>query len=153
MTASPTHANIRRILLPTDFSNVATSALAYASQLARTHQAELLIVHVEEPQETYAVGAEFAGPADDLRNALRSRLTQTQPTAPNVPVRHAYLTDNVKPAQAILDLAQKEQVDLIVMGTHGRTGLRHLLMGSVAESVTRRAPCAVLTLTQKGEVR
>lgn len=149
MTASPTNTMIRRILLPTDFSEVATSALDYASQLARTHQAELLIVHVEEPQETYAVGAEFAGPADDLRNALQARLTDTLPTTPNVPVRHEYLTDNVKPAQAILDLASSEQVDLIVMGTHGRTGLRHLLMGSVAESVARRAHCAVLTLSRE----
>ena len=68
------------------------------------------------------------------------------PTDPTVPYEHRLITGD--PATAIARLAEEEQADLIVMGTHGRTGLTRLLMGSVAEAVVRRAPCPVLTYKQ-----
>jgi universal stress protein A len=80
--------------------------------------------------------------SDDLRRMLQAVV----PTDPNVPCEHRLITGD--PSTAIAKLAEEEHADLIVMGTHGRTGLTRLLMGSVAEAVVRRAPCPVLTYKQ-----
>ena len=76
----------------------------------------------------------------------RKLLEQVQPTKSNVQVEHRFLDGT--PEKEIVDLADREQVDLIVMGTHGRTGLSRLLMGSIAEGVLRNAKCPVLTVKQ-----
>ncbi len=76
--------------------------------------------------------------------ALRERLQQIKPRTPDIPVEH--LLAEGSPATAILQIAQERQCDLIVMGTHGRTGLTRVVMGSVAEQVVRNATCPVLTV-------
>jgi universal stress protein A len=135
--------NINRILFPTDFSHTGDAALNMATALARDSQASLLIVHVEEPPVAYGGGEMYYGMPEPALDEIKRMLAEVKPTDPSVPFDHRLVTGD--PASAIVKLANEEQVDLIIMGTHGRTGLRRLLMGSVAEAVVRRAPCPVLT--------
>jgi universal stress protein A len=139
----------RKILFPTDFSHTGDAALELATSLARERGAELLIVHVEEPPAAYGAGEMYYGMPDPVTDDLRKMLDQVTPTDPQIPCERRLITGD--PATAIARLATDEGVELIVMGTHGRTGLMRLLMGSVAEAVVRRAPCPVLTLRQPGE--
>ena len=108
-----------------------------------------MIVHVEEPPMAYG-GGEMYVPIEENRDELRKSLVQIVPTDHAVPFEHMLLVGD--PAQAISETAEKEGCDLIVMGTHGRTGLTRLLMGSVAEAVVRKAKCPVLTVKQPSEL-
>jgi nucleotide-binding universal stress UspA family protein len=133
----------KKILFPTDFSECSDAGLEHATTLARDLGATLLIVHVEEPPLAYAGGEMYYGVPEPDTRALEEMLKKVRPTDPNVPYEHRLVVGS--PAHAICDLADEERVDMIVMGTHGRTGLRRLLMGSVAEHVVRWANCPVLT--------
>ncbi|HEX3655224.1 MAG TPA: universal stress protein [Pirellulales bacterium] len=137
--------NIKHILVPTDFSEASRAALEYAAVLARNSGAELLLVHVRETGPVYATGDNFyhSGAKPEL-GMLRKSLEAIRPNVPVSCIRYRMLDGN--PADAIVDLANAEHVGLIVMATHGRTGLPLLLMGSVADAVMRRATCPVLTL-------
>lgn len=137
---------IQKILFPTDFSPAGDAVLRHATALARGNNATLLIVHVEEPPLAYGSGELFYGVSDFSSESLRKLLDRVVPPDPSVPVVHRLVIGD--PATEIPRVAREENVDLIVMGTHGRTGLLRLLMGSVAELVVRRAPCAVLTVRQ-----
>lgn len=132
-----------KILFPTDFSHTGDAALTLASVLARDMGARLLIVHVEEPPMAYGAGDMYYGIGEPATEDLKRMLDEVRPTDPAVSYEHHLTTG--EPASAIIDLAEKENVDMIVMGTHGRTGLYRLLMGSVAEAVVRRAACPVIT--------
>lgn len=132
-----------KILFPTDFSHTGDAALALATALARDMGARLHIVHIEEPPLVYGSGAMYYGVTEPAIDDLRKMLQEVRPTDPNVPYEHHLATGD--PAGGILRVAESEKVDLIVMGTHGRTGLSRLLMGSVAEAVVRRASCPVIT--------
>ncbi len=136
----------RKILFPTDFSHTGDAALDLATSLARERGATLLIVHVEEPPAAYGAGEMYYGMPHPVSEDLRTMLDQVQPTDPQVLCERRLITGD--PAMAIVRLAEEEGVELIIMGTHGRTGLMRLLMGSVAEAVVRRASCPVLTLRQ-----
>jgi nucleotide-binding universal stress UspA family protein len=138
--------NIRKILFPTDFSHTGDAALAMATALARDSGAKLVIVHVEEPPVAYGGGEMYYGMPDPATEDLRKMLHEITPTDATVACEHRLVTGD--PASAIARLAKEDDVDLIVMGTHGRTGLTRLLMGSVAEAVVRRASCPVLTYKQ-----
>jgi nucleotide-binding universal stress UspA family protein len=135
-----------KILFPTDFSESSDAALRYATLLARDTGAELIIVYVHEPAAAYAAGDMVVdvGLVDEDR--LHAQLAVVAPTDPSVPHRHQLLHGD--PIGEIVRLSDEEKVDMIVMGTHGRTGLTRLLMGSVAEAVVRRANCPVLTVKQ-----
>lgn len=137
----------QKILFPTDFSLTSESALCWAASLARDTGARLLIVYVEEPPTPY-VGGEYAIPeaTSPARNELAKLLAHVVPSDESVAYEHRLLLGD--PAPEIVHLAKEENVDLIVMGTHGRSGLTRLLMGSVAEHVVRRAECPVLTVKQ-----
>lgn len=137
---------LKKILFPTDFSHSGDAALAYATSLARDMGATLLIVHVEEPPAAYGGGELYYGVPEPADEELRRMLGEVLPTDPAVPHEHRLV--NGDPATAIVNLAEMEGADLIVMGTHGRTGFSRLLMGSVAELVVRRAQCPVLTIKQ-----
>jgi len=139
----------QKILFPTDFSPASQEALRWATSLARDSGAAMLIVHVEEPPMAYG-GGEMYFPIEENREELRKSLVQVVPTDHAVPFEHLLLVGD--PADAIAQTAEKEGCDLIVMGTHGRTGLTRLLMGSVAEAVVRKAKCPVLTVKQPAEV-
>jgi universal stress protein A len=138
--------NERKILFPTDFSHTGDKALDLATSLARQRDAVLLIVHVEEPPAAYGGGEMYYGMPDPATEDLKKMLSEIVPNDPQVRHEHRLITGD--PATAIARVAEEEGAELIVMGTHGRTGLLRLLMGSVAEAVVRRAPCPVLTLKQ-----
>ena len=138
-----------KILFPSDFSHTGDAALEMATALARDAGATLVIVHVEEPPTAYGGGEFYYGIAEPVTADLRRMLAEVKPTDPQVPYQHRLITG--EPASAIARLAEDENVDMIVMGTHGRSGLSRLLMGSVAEAVVRRAKCPVLTYGQPVE--
>ena len=142
---------IKRILCPIDFSDSADHAMRYASALSETFGAELTLLHVVAPVVA-ALPGETALPdtlqadIDELTDACRNRLEQTvgKLAASGLTVQHKVL--NGVPFIEIIRYARDAETDLIVMGTHGRTGLGHLLIGSVAERVVRKSPCPVLTV-------
>jgi nucleotide-binding universal stress UspA family protein len=136
--------NATKILFATDFSHLSDAALQQATALARDSGATLLIAHVEEPPMVYGEGAMYYGLPEPDEAALLKMLENVVPTDPKVPCEHRMLFGD--PAQEIVQLANDENVDMIVMSTHGRSGLMRLLMGSVAETVVRQAKCPVLTL-------
>jgi nucleotide-binding universal stress UspA family protein len=143
--------NIQRILFPTDFSQNNDAALQYASTLAADANALLYIVHVDELQELNAAMGESgyliaAAIAHEGRPEVRKRLESIVPTSKKVTYEHYYLSGS--PVTEIVAFAECENVDLIVMASHGRTGLSRLLMGSIAEGVMRKAPCPVLVVRQ-----
>lgn len=133
----------KKILFPTDFSTPSDAALAHATALARDTGATMVIVHVEEPPVVYGTGEMYYGIPNPDTEALKKMLEAVVPTDSDVKYEHHLVTGD--PATEIVRLAEEEGVDLIVMGTHGRTGLKRLLMGSVAEAIVRRAPCPVFT--------
>lgn len=140
--------HIRRILCPLDFSESSEHALLYAREFARAHDAELLLLHVVELPVTY-LAADVALPADSLereRQRGRENLEAVAETARQDWPRVRSRFEEGSPHPWIVIVARDEGIDLIVMGTHGRTGLAHVLMGSVAEKVVRMAPCPVLTV-------
>lgn len=140
----------RKILFPTDFSHMSDAALPEAADLARGAGATLLIAHVEEPPMMYGAGAMYYGSPEPDRDTLRNMLNEVVPPTSDVPYEHHLLFGD--PAAELVALAERENVDLIVLSTHGRTGLMRMLMGSVAERVVQRAPCPVLTLKPSPEL-
>ncbi len=143
--------NIRKILFPTDFSHHNDAALKFASTLAAEAGAVMYIVHVDELQDLNAAMGEAgyllaASLGPEGRPEVRERLKKIVPTSESVKYEHCYLRGTAVPE--ILDFAEREEVDLIVMASHGRTGLSRLLMGSIAEGVMRRATCPVLVVKQ-----
>ena len=136
--------NLEKILFPTDFSKNSHAGLDYATALARDMNARLLILHVAEPVASPAAVGEYYGVPQPDAQELQTVLKSIVPADPDVAFEH-HLSHGVA-AETICDVAEEQNVDLIVMGTHGRTGLPRLLMGSVAELVMRHAPCPVLTV-------
>jgi universal stress protein A len=138
---------MRLILFPTDYSEVSQAALPYAAALARDHQAQLLILHVVESLGPEGVSYDEATTQPQpaaYRQQLWEALHLTRPLDPTVPVDYALMEG--EPADAIVRLAAEKQCDLIVMGSHGRSGLQRWLLGSVAETVLRHSPCPVLVV-------
>jgi nucleotide-binding universal stress UspA family protein len=143
--------NIQAILLPTDFSSYNEAAMRLASALAAETGAVLHIAHVDEMHDLNAAMAEsgypYLLPAEiEDRAEIRERLERVVPAAAAVQYRHHYLRGT--PVAEIVDFARREKIDLIVMASHGRTGLLRLLMGSIAEGVMRKAACPVLIVKQ-----
>ena len=136
----------KKILYPTDFSTSSEAGLRVATALARDTGAKLLIVHVEEPPAAYGGGEMYYGLPEPDVQSLKRMLADVVPTDSQVSYEHRLVTGD--PATEIVRLAKEEDADLIVMSTHGRTGLRRMLMGSVAEAVVRRAECPVFTLKE-----
>ncbi len=136
--------NIKNILFPTDFSHTGDKGLAMAEALARDSGAKILVVHVEEPPTAYGGGEMYYGMIEPDIEHLKELLAKVKPKDPQIAYEHHMITG--EPADAIVRFAEEHDIDMIVMGTHGRTGLLRLLMGSVAEAVVRRAKCAVLTV-------
>lgn len=135
---------IRTILHPTDFSERSEYALRLACALARDHGSHLVILHVASvPVVVYGEGV-VPPDSEDYRQEKEEQLKRL--TLPGFTGHASRRVKEGDPAAEILGLAQDLPADLIVMGTHGRTGLERLLMGSVAEQVVRKAPCPVLTV-------
>jgi nucleotide-binding universal stress UspA family protein len=136
---------IHSILYPTDFSERSGYALHLACALARDYGARLVILHIATPP-TIAYGEGILPPDPEIMfREAREQLNRLE--VPNANVRAERRFAEGDAAAETLRVASEIGADLIVMGTHGRTGLSRLLMGSVAEQVVRKAPCPVLTVT------
>jgi len=158
----------QKIVVPIDYSVYSAPALQWGMSLAQKYGAQLLVLHVipKAVEEVYPEGASSISPMasyyDGMAPGSRPFIVQPiivdlQEQALNQLERFAseHLSEVLpvqvkvavgKPAAEILRVVRTEGADLVVMGTHGRTGLRHLLLGSVAEAITRHAPCPVFTL-------
>lgn len=143
---------LRNILVATDFSEPSDAALNYGRALARNFNATLHVLHIVGSVSSVVYGAEGYTASipelqeeleEEARKQLDALLIDNDPKP--LPTRRVLLTSNA-PANAIVDYAGREHIDLIVTGTHGRGAVAHLLMGSVAERVVRTAPCPVLTV-------
>lgn len=137
---------LNRILVPTDFSECSLIAFEYGVQLARDFNAELLLVHVISPH-AYPFGDQYVAldPAELMRETQYAEQKQMRSMAARANTRYSVRVIHGSPAIEICNAAN-EDVDLIVISTHGRTGLGHLLIGSVAEHVVRDAHCPVLVI-------
>lgn len=141
----------KTILHPTDFSERSALALRLAGSLARDHGARLIVLHVVVPPPAIPVeGVALPPPALDLK-LLQAQLQQVRLDDAQLPVEHRLVEGDA--AAEILRLAEETKCDLIVMGTHGRTWLSRMLMGSVAEEVVRKAACPVLTVKAQQHVQ
>ena len=143
-------SQFQKILAPFDFSPQSKHALQFAADLARRYEAPITVVHVVDPHyfsvpESYLLYTPTQLP--QLMVGLEKQLE---------PIKHELLASNVmtvktqvvqgRPFAEIVRLAHEDKYDLIVMGTHGRAGIAHALLGSVAERVVRKAHCPVLTI-------
>ena len=144
-------SRITRIMVPTDFSETSDAALTYARSLADMLGASLHLVHVFDDPYGDALAADVSTSvyesmqASAMRTA-RLELLRRMPPAARVQYRGTTTMVSGMPAAAIVECAANRGMDLIIMGTHGRSGFAHLLLGSVAEQVVRTAPCPVLTV-------
>lgn len=149
---------IKRILVPTDFSAAADAALDFARTIAATFGASLHLLHVfEDPFVPGAFGVDTYAPIPPATHAAlfddaKARLAHRLPAADLARFHGTTEIVNGISALTIVEYASEHAIDLIVMGTHGRTGMAHLLIGSVAERVVRTAECPVLTVHQGRQV-
>ncbi|AGA29173.1 universal stress protein [Singulisphaera acidiphila] len=145
---------IRSILAPTDFSKHAAKAVRYACLLAERLGAELHLLHAlsdivpvgPDPMLTPVLPPEYYTEAKEQALAALDRTLEPdwgQPAAIKTSVSWG------DPVEEIVAYAREEAIDLIVVATHGRTGLSHVLLGSVAERIVREAPCPVLTIRDR----
>lgn len=131
------------ILMPTDLSGPGDAAIDLAVTLAKAFNSRLLLVHVIEPDTAYVGSDVFVASGGVDEAGIQKQLSALADTHSDVNIDTRIINGEV--TSAILDVANNEKVDLIVMGTHGRSGLTRVLMGSIAESVMRSAPCPVLS--------
>src|SRR5579875_1049274 len=131
---------IKKILYPTDFSSYSNQAYFHAIALAEKHNASLTVLFVYNPDTTTTPGSQGDEVAD--RRYWQGQLEQIRPLDTRIPVTHVLLEGD--PASEIVRYGRDAGIDLIVMGTHGRTGVERLLMRSVAGKVLRDAACSVL---------
>jgi len=146
--------DVRVILVPLDFSPHATAVLEWAAHLAQEHQSRLVLLHVYHlPVEFQQLEGAYLPP--DFWSTVKSEAEQTlaryaddlrgRGLEVEAVVREGY------PASVIVDEATERHADLIVIGTRGLSGFKHLLLGSIAERVVQKAPCAVLTVKSHPE--
>jgi nucleotide-binding universal stress UspA family protein len=142
---------LKRILVATDFSEAADAALAYGRSLARSSGATLHVLHVTDDVYIRLGGDTYAAVLPELQKDVekeaRERLARLLiDNDPNPLLTVPVVITADATAHAIVDYAARADIDLIIVGTHGRTALTHFLMGSVAERVVRMARCPVLTV-------
>ena len=140
---------VQHVLVPIDFSTTADRALEYAIALAQQLQARLTLLHVLDltpvtmEEMTAGVAATYL---DDLETDAQHLLQASRERVQRAGLQGESLLVQGTPTQTIVDTAGEQGVDLILMGTHGRTGLAHVFLGSVAEHVVRQGPCPVLVV-------
>jgi nucleotide-binding universal stress UspA family protein len=141
---------VSKILVPVDFSKHSHKALAYACEMAKRFDAPLVLLHAYAiPAYTLPEGYIMASPATvaEVMGKIEGAMAESRKQAVDagVKVAETLVVEGIAFAE-IVKAARDKDCDLIVMGTHGRTGLKHALLGSVAEKVVRKAHCAVLTV-------
>jgi nucleotide-binding universal stress UspA family protein len=148
---------LRTVLVPTDFSEHSCKAREYAFRLAQQFGSTLVLLHVIEPAYPFPVDGvmHFPGELDDPSLARRpvvekelARLADITAKQACVPVRSKVCSGRAY--EEITAAARAENADLIVIATHGYTGLKHVVLGSTAERVVRHAPCPVLVVREQG---
>jgi len=147
-------SRIRRILHPSDFSRASGAAFAKAVELAKANRAELLLMHVMTPIDPtagygYLSPKVYAEVEARVRSGAQKQLDQLTTKARNAGVRARSLLQEGLADERITRSARTQRADLIVIGTHGRTGLARLFLGSVASRVVTHAHCPVLTVRGK----
>lgn len=151
MTNDDAMITLRRILVPVDFSQHSEQALKYGVALAEKFGAELYLIHVFQDLAVYQTEVVSGAPPimpsveqltasvrGDMQRLVKEKNLERLPT-------HTEIVEGA-PVEEIVDYAKEKDIDLIVLGTHGRGWLAHVIMGSVAEKVVRKAPCPVLTV-------
>jgi nucleotide-binding universal stress UspA family protein len=143
--------DLHRILVPTDFGKSSENALTYAVAFAQKFGAEICLLHVVQDLAVFFPEAVFTmpPPAPPLEQFIAAARTALERVVSGLNVDGVIVHSEIgvgPPFDEIVRVAREKNVDLIVMGTHGHTGLAHILLGSVAEKVVRRAPCPVLTV-------
>ncbi len=142
----------KTVLVPIDFSDDSIAALDYAIELTKPFGPEIIVLYVLEPiyyasaADMYATSPNLTVLIDEQRKAGRDQLAHIEAGLLKRKIKARALMRTGAPASAIVDSAKKLKVDMIVMGTHGRTGLMHVMIGSIAENVVRKAGCPVVTL-------
>ena len=152
MAAEPADFSLNRILVPMDFSGCARKALRYAIPLAREHGAELVLLHVVAalaPMAAEYGGADNIGLENSIRTAREKDLKELAEAEVPPEVRSRCVVKVGVAETEIVAFAKGDAADLIVISTHGRTGLKHILMGSAAEYTVRHAPCPVLVVRER----
>lgn len=148
----PGQLELHRILVPIDFSEHSKHALDYAARFAETFKAELLLLYVVEPT-IYPADFSFGQVAmPDFENELKERGEKglKELASSQGRVRSRTMVRTGKPFLEIIHAAQEEKTDLIIIATHGHTGVEHILFGGTAEKVVRKAPCEVLVVRPAG---
>lgn len=144
---------IKAILVPMDFSPHSEAALERAVELAKGFAARIHLLHSYAIPVRGVMPYDFAVPDgvwDGIRKAAEDKLAKIRARVTSAGVEASSEVSPALPAEAILSAAEEIDADLIVMGTHGHTGLKHVLLGSVAERTIRLAPCSVLTVKELG---
>lgn len=141
---------LKKILVPTDFSDHSANAMRYGYSFATQYQSELHVLHVVQDVLPYMANVEMSmTPAvllADMERGAREQLDTVVPEAWQAQLQVTRALRRGSPFVEIIRYAKETDTDLIVMGTHGRSGIAHMLLGSVAEKVVRKAPCPVLTV-------
>ncbi len=145
-------ARVKKIVAATDFSDLSKLGVRYALEMARDFSAEVIVYHTIEVGGDWVDGSPIGVPYRDLLE--ESRRTLDKFLADNFAdcidlVEVRAVAELGVPAKNITAVAEREGADLIVMSTHGRTGLDHMILGSVAEKVVARAPCPVLVVPRR----
>ena len=143
---------INKILVPIDFSDYSKSALKYAVNFAKKFDAEIFLIYVVEPviyPPDFSMG-QIAIPSVNAEWDERAKSELQNLAKKEIPdgVKVKTIVKTGKPFLEIIETASEEDVDLIIIATHGHSGVEHILFGSTAEKVVRKAPCPVLTLRE-----
>ena len=144
---------MQKIVVPTDFSEYSKKSLRYAVEFARNFRAEILLIYVIEP---IAYPADFSfgqialpNMETELRQRAEAQLQRLIEAEIQDQIVARFSVRSGKPSTEIVQLAAEENADLIIIATHGHGGLEHVLFGSTAERVIRKAPCPVLSIREK----
>ena len=144
--------NIKKILCPVDYSVSSSEAMKYAAHIAGEEGAKVYLLHVIDVRSyghESPLDIEMPKPSPENLERVKKELVEDlfqEKGGKGVDVEGMVVMG--KPVEEILKVAKEQEMDLIVMGTHGRTGIPHVIVGSVAENIVRKAPCPVLTVRQ-----
>ncbi|MCR6554848.1 universal stress protein [Aeromonas sp. CPF2-S1] len=140
---------MKTLLCPVDFSQMSRAVLDYAVFMAQSHQAQLKLIHVVDQLHGFDSYKILHMTAIEITHEMeRQARTQLKELVATLPIPATFDIRFGRAADEIVIQAKEDEVELIVMGSHGRSGISHLLVGSVAESVVRHAPCPVLVVRQ-----
>ncbi len=143
---------IKKILVPIDFSNYSQNLLNYSNSFAKIFGAKIFLIHVVEPiiyPVDFSMGQiDFPATDSDIAKKAKEELQNLADTSIDKNTETEVIIKSGKPFVEINETARELDIDLIIIATHGHTGVEHLLFGSTAEKVVRKAPCPVLTLRE-----